>query len=145
MSAWARENKMVLGQMKTKEKSNEITAIRELLKVLELEGCIVTIDAMGCQKEIVKTVIKKGADYVHGLKGNQGTLHDEVELYFEDCRTGGFKDVAYDYHETIDGEHGRIETRRYWTTSDIDWLADKNLWKSSQLLPRYSGNAVWMA
>jgi predicted transposase YbfD/YdcC len=134
VSAWACESKMVLGQVKTKEKSNEITAIPELLKVLELEGCIVTIDAMGCQKEIVKTVIEKRADYVLGLKGNQRALHDDVELYFEDCRASGFKDVAYDYHETIDGDHGRIETRRYWTTSDIDWLTDKALWKNLSTL-----------
>jgi predicted transposase YbfD/YdcC len=114
-------------------RSNEITAIPELLKVLELEGCIVTIDAMGCQKEIAKTVIEKEADYVFGLKGNHGTLHDDVELYFEDCRASGFKDCSHDYH-------GRIETRRYWTTSDIDWLTDKALWKN--LLPWY---AMWMA
>jgi len=130
VSAWACESKMVLGQVKTKEKSNEIRAIPELLKVLELEGCIVTIDAMGCQKEIVKTIIDKSADYVLGLKGNQGTLHEDVELYFEDCRASGFKEVTYDYHETIDGDHGRIETRRYWTTADTDWLADKALWKN---------------
>lgn len=130
VSAWALENKMVLGQIKTREKSNEITAIPELLKVLELEGCIVTIDAMGCQKEIVKTIIDKGADYVLGLKGNQGALHDDVKLYFEDCRASEFKDIAHDYHETIDGDHGRIETRRYWTTSDIGWLQDLALWKN---------------
>jgi predicted transposase YbfD/YdcC len=130
VSAWACENKMVLGQVKTHEKSNEITAIPELLQVLELGGCIVTIDAMGCQKEIVKTIVNKNADYVVGLKGNQGTLHADVKLYFEDCRASEFKDGVYDYHETIDGDHGRIETRRYWMTSDIDWLADKALWKS---------------
>jgi predicted transposase YbfD/YdcC len=124
VSAWALENKMVLGQVKTREKSNEITAIPELLQVLELEGCIVTIDAMGCQKEIVRTIVDKGADYVLGLKGNQGTLHDNVKLYFEDCLG------EYDYHETVDGDHGRIETRRYWTTSDIGWLPDKALWKN---------------
>jgi predicted transposase YbfD/YdcC len=124
VSAWAMENKMVLGQVKTKEKSNEITAIPELLRLLELEGCIATIDAMGCQKEIAKTIIDKGADYVFGLKGNQGTLHDEIKLYFKDC----LKD--YDYHETIDGDHGRIETRRYFTTSDIEWLPDRDKWKN---------------
>jgi predicted transposase YbfD/YdcC len=121
---------MVLRQVKTREKSNEITAIPELLKVLALKGCSVTIDAMGCQKEIAKTIIEKGADYVFGLKGNHGTLHDDVELYFEDCRSSGFKDCSHDYHETIDGDHGRIETRRYWTTSTIDWLTDKALWKN---------------
>jgi predicted transposase YbfD/YdcC len=127
VSAWAYENRMVLGQIKTKEKSNEITVIPELLKVLALEGCIVTIDAMGCQKAIAETIIKKKADYVFGLKGNQGTLHDDVKLYFEDQ---GFTDNAHDYHETIDGDHGRIETRRYWATSDIDWLSDKASWKN---------------
>ncbi len=130
VSVWALENKMVLGQVKTREKSNEITAIPELLSVLELGGCIVTIDAMGCQKEIVRTIIGKGADYVLGLKGNQGTLHDDVKLYFEDCLASGFRDIEYDYHETIDGDHGRIERRRYWTTSDIDWLPDRALWKN---------------
>ena len=127
VSAWAYENRMVLGQVKTKEKSNEITAIPELLRVLALEGCIVTIDAMGCQKAMAEMIIEKKADYVLGLKGNQGTLHDDVKLYFEDS---GFKDSTYDYHETIDGDHGRVETRRYFTTSDIDWLSDKGLWKN---------------
>jgi len=128
VSAWALENRMVLGQVKTREKSNEITAIPELLALLELEGCIVTIDAMGCQKDIVTTIIDKGADYVLGLKGNQGTLHEDVKFYFEDCRASKFKGVAYDYHETIDGDHGRIETRRYWAAS-ADWLPDK-AWKN---------------
>jgi predicted transposase YbfD/YdcC len=130
VSAWACRNKMILGQVKTREKSNEITAIPELLNILELEGCMVIIDAMGCQKEILKTIIDKGADYVLGLKGNQGTLHDDVQFYFEDCRASGFKNNEYDYHETIDGDHGRIETRRYWTTADIHWLADTTQWKN---------------
>jgi predicted transposase YbfD/YdcC len=130
VSAWALENRMVLGQIKTEEKSNEITAIPELLQVLELEGCIVTIDAMGCQKSIAGKIINKGADYVLGLKGNQGNLHDDVKLFFQDCLASGFKDVAYDYVETVDGDHGRIETRRHWTTSDIDWLYDRALWKN---------------
>jgi predicted transposase YbfD/YdcC len=87
VSAWTLENRMVLGQVKTKEKSNEITAIPELLKVLELEGCIVTIDAMGCQKEIAATIITRDADYVLGLKGNRETLHEEVKFYFEECHS----------------------------------------------------------
>jgi predicted transposase YbfD/YdcC len=125
VSAWAQENRMVLGQVKTDEKSNEITAIPELLRVLELEGCIVTIDAMGCQKAIAETIIEKGADYVLGLKGNQGNLHADVALFFQDCLAS----APFDFHETVDGDHGRIETRRYWTTSDIQWLSDKHLWK----------------
>ncbi len=127
VSAWAYESRMILGQVKTKEKSNEITAIPELLQVLELEGCIVTIDAMGCQKPIAETIITKKADYVFGLKRNQNTLYDDVKLYFEDP---GFTDDPHDYHETIDGDHGRVETRRYWTTSHIDWLSDKASWKN---------------
>ena len=130
VSAWAQENRMVLGQVKTDEKSNEITAIPELLRVLHLEGCIVTIDAMGCQKTIAEKIIAKKADYVLGLKGNQGNLHDDIELFFQDCLASGFRDVPYDYHETVDGDHGRIETRRYWTTSDIEWLSEKHLWKN---------------
>ena len=84
---------MVLGQVKTNEKSNEITAIPELLQVLALEGCIVTIDAMGCQKTIAGKIADKGADYVLGLKGNQGNLHADVKLFFQDCLASGFKDV----------------------------------------------------
>ncbi len=119
-----------MGQVKTNEKSNEITAIPELLQVLALEGCIVTIDAMGCQKAIARKIIDKGADYVLGLKKNQGNLHADVALFFQDCLESGFQDVPYNYCETVDGDHGRIETRRYWATSDIEWLSDKPLWKS---------------
>ncbi len=128
VSAWSAENRMVLGQVKTREKSNEITAIPELLTLLELEGCIVTIDAMGCQKEIASVIIDKGADYVFGLKGNHEALHEDVAFYFEDSLASGFNGIAHDYHETIDGDHGRIETRRYWTTS-ADWLPVKEAWK----------------
>ncbi len=129
VSAWALENRMVLGQIKTGEKSNEITAIPELLTLLELEGCIVTIDAMGCQKTIAGKIIDKGADYVLGLKGNQGTLHEEVEFFFQDCLASDFLDIAHDYHETIDGDHGRIETRRYWAAC-ADWLPEREEWKN---------------
>jgi len=129
VSAWAGANGIVLGQRKTEEKSNEITAIPELLKLLEIRGCIVTIDAMGCQKHIAEVIIDKGADYVFSLKGNQGRLHNDVELFFQEQRKENFKDVVVDYHETVDGGHGRIETRRYWTTSDIGWLQGKEDWK----------------
>lgn len=124
VSVWASEHRMVLGQVKTNAKSNEITAIPELLALLALEGCVVTIDVMGCQKAIAEKIIDKGADYVLGLKGNQGTLHEEVELYFQDGLASKFKDIPHEYYETVDGDHGRIETRRYWTTS-ADWLPDK--------------------
>jgi len=129
VSAWASESGFVLGQVKTDEKSNEITAIPQLLKMLELSGCIVTIDAMGCQKKIAETIVKKGADYLFSLKGNHGNLHDDVKLFFDGCLKDNFKDIPHSFYETVDGAHGRIETRKFWTVSDINWLYGKRLWK----------------
>jgi len=128
VSAWASANRMVLGQVKTDDKSNEITAIPELLRVLDLTGCIVTIDAMGCQREIATTILDQGADYVLALKGNQGTLHADVQLFFETAQATGFKAVPHTFAQTIDGDHGRIETRRCWATSDIGWLDPEGRW-----------------
>ncbi len=130
VSAWASANGIVIGQRKTDDKSNEITAIPKLLKTLEIEGCIVTIDAMGCQKNIAKTIVEKGADYVFSLKGNQGNLHEDIRLYFQDQLKENFKNTNFDYHETTDGGHGKIEIRRYWTISDIDWLQGRENWKN---------------
>jgi predicted transposase YbfD/YdcC len=130
VSAWASENSMVLGQVKTEEKSNEITAIPKLLNLLDIKGCIVTIDAMGCQKDIAGQIIDQGGDYVLSLKGNQGRLHEEIKFFFEDALEDNFKGINYSYHETVDGDHGRIETRRYWSISDLDWLTDKGMWKA---------------
>ena len=118
VSAWASANRLVLGQTKVADKSNEITAIPELLRMLELCGCIVTIDAMGCQKEIAQTIIDRDADYVLALKENQGRLHEDVRDLFEGAQEMGFAGIAYDFHETISKGHGRIETRRCWATSD---------------------------
>jgi len=129
VSAWATVNRVVLGQQRVDEKSNEITAIPALLRLLELEGCIVTIDAMGCQKEIARTIVEQGADYVLALKGNQGVMHDEVELFFAGARQHEFWDIPYRVHHTVDGEHGRIEERRYWLVSEIDWLAETRAWR----------------
>jgi len=129
VSAWASENRLTLGQVKTEEKSNEITAIPELLELLEIKGCIVTIDAMGCQKKIATKIVKKNADYLLALKGNQGTLNEDVELFFADAIENKFKDVDFDYYETVDGGHGRVEIRRHWTVSDIDWLEQKQDWE----------------
>ena len=129
VSAWASENGLTLGQVKTEEKSNEITAIPELLELLDVKGCIVTIDAMGCQKKIAAKIVDKGADYVLALKGNQGTLSEDVELFFLDAVENKFKDIDYSYHETVDGDHGRVEVRRYWTVSDTDWLPQKQDWE----------------
>jgi predicted transposase YbfD/YdcC len=129
VSAWASANRMVLGQVKVDDKSNEITAIPQLLKLLEISGCIVTIDAMGCQKDIAGLVIDKDADYVLALKGNQGTLHKDVKLFLEDARAKEFEGVEHQCVETVEKDHGRIEVRRHWIVSDIDWLEQREQWK----------------
>jgi len=113
VSAWASENNLVLGQIKVDDKSNEITAIPQLLDLLEISGCIVTIDAMGCQREIVKKIRDKDADYVLALKGNQGTLFDDAHRLFDQARETGFENC--DYYRTEGKGHGRIEIRECWT------------------------------
>jgi len=131
VSAWAVENGLVLGQLKVAEKSNEITAVPELLRALELRGCIVTTDAMGCQKKIAKQIINSGADYVLALKGNHETVHEEVKTYLDDAirqQTGrptsqGEKPELV-HIETVEKDHGRLETRRYWQSENINWFAD---------------------
>lgn len=136
VSAWASENGLVLGQVKVNEKSNEITAVPELLRVLLLKGCIVTVDAMGCQKDIAAQIIDQQADYVLALKGNHATVHDEVRTFFEDavapCATQCAQTAEtqkMDFYQTVEKGHGRIETRRYWQSTDIDWFEDKDRWK----------------
>ncbi len=121
VSAWANANQLVLGQVKTDEKSNEIKAIPTLLEMLELKGCIITVDAMGCQKDIAKQISEAKADYVLGLKGNQESLNDDVRLYFE-TEAVTTKIVTYDKG------HGRIETREYFLETEIDWLYQKPDW-----------------
>ena len=129
ISAWASANRLVLGQLKVDDKSNEITAIPRLLGLLELNGATVTIDAMGCQKEIARTIVAQGADYVLALKDNQATLHAEVQLLFDAATTTtGLSDVRCDDYQRVDADHGRIETRHYWLTSDIECLGLRGSW-----------------
>ncbi len=129
VSAWASNAGMVLGQIKVDDKSNEITAIPKLLDLLVTKNCIVTIDAMGCQKNIAAKIIEKKSDYVLALKGNQGNLHNDIKLFFDDCLNRNFKDISNSYYETFDKDHGRIEKRKYWITKEINWINDKNEWK----------------
>lgn len=130
VSAWATENGVVLGQVKVDAKSNEITAIPKLLEVLELSGCIVTTDAMGCQKTIATQIIDKGADYVFGLKGNQGNTLGAVEMHF-DTTNSGLESLI-----TTDGDHGRIETRNYRVVAanEVSELADWPSCKSAVMV-----------
>ena len=129
VSAWCSANNLALGQVKTDNKSNEITAIPDLLDLLYLEGCIVTIDAMGCQRNIVKKIIKKGAHYVISLKGNQGILHKEVKEYYSNIKDGVSPVEkgqlgSVKCERTLDQGHGRIEERTYYYSTDIDWMVD---------------------
>jgi len=122
ISAWSAANGLVLGEIATDEKSNEITAIPDLLNMLELKGCIVTIDAMGTQTEIAKTIIDGGADYVLAVKENQPLLLQDIELYFSTESSG------CDYAKTTEKSHGRYETRECWASMDIEWLYNKGNW-----------------
>jgi predicted transposase YbfD/YdcC len=134
VSAWATRSGLVLGQQATAAKSNEITAIPELLEVLLLKGCIVTIDAMGCQKKIAQQIRDQGGDYVLALKGNQGTLADEVEEAFIDADARDYKDMVMDYYETNERSHGRVETRRYWTLGNLDGLSEAKHWAGLDMI-----------
>jgi len=118
VSAWASESGLLLGQRKVDEKSNEITAIAELLKHLYVAGCSVSIDAMGCQKDIASTIVEQAADYVLALKGNQGQLHQDVQEWFAWARQSNFKDMDYSFWQTPNKGHGRVEVRRCWALSD---------------------------
>ena len=111
VSAWATANHLLLGQVKVDDKSNEITAIPQLLQLLELSGCIVTIDAMGCQSEIVTQIIEAGADYVLTGKDNLPHLLEDISFFFDLAQQNEFTKVDHDYHRTVNGGHGRIETR----------------------------------
>lgn len=128
VSAFAARQRLVLGQVKVAEKSNEIVAIPALLAMLAIEGAIVTIDAMGCQRGIAEQILNKNADYVLALKGNQGTLHDDVEVFAAEQKANHFKDTKVSRHETVDGDHGRIETRTYTAIHDVAWLQERHDW-----------------
>jgi predicted transposase YbfD/YdcC len=140
VSAWAESNSLVLGQLKVADKSNEITAVPELLRVLELSGCLVTIDAMGCQKKIAKEIIEADADYVLALKGNQETVHEEVRSFLDAAlleqqtpRLPGAKlsqgAATLASLETVEKDHGRLEIRRYYQSDQLDWFADQLKWE----------------
>jgi predicted transposase YbfD/YdcC len=128
VSAFAARQRLVLGQVKVADKSNEIVAIPKLLEMLAIEGAIVTIDAMGCQRDIAEKIIGKKADYLLALKGNQGSLREDVELFATEQKAAGFKDAEISWDETVDGDHGRIETRTTTVIHDVAWLQERHAW-----------------
>jgi predicted transposase YbfD/YdcC len=123
LHAWAVEQRLLLGQLAVDEKSNEITAVPKLLEMLSLKGCIVTADALNCQRAIAACVVEQGADYVLALKANQPSMHDDVRRFLSDPERT--PDAT---HRTVDGDHGRIETRTSTVCTDIGWLQDLHQW-----------------
>jgi len=132
VSAFAARQRLVLGQVKVAEKSNEMVAIPALLEMMAIEGAIVSIDAMGCQRDISATIIAKKADYVLALKGNQGTLREDVQLFATEQKANGFKDTKVSHDKTVDGDHGRIETRVCTVFHDVAWLQERHDWPGLQ-------------
>ena len=126
VSAWANEARVVLGQVAVDAKSNEITAIPALIDLVDVKGCVVTLDALGCQKAIAKKIVEKGGDYVFALKANQGLFYEDVRLYLADAHSEGFRDVPHTFCETTDYGHGRTETRRCFVVTQIDWLKERH-------------------
>ncbi len=129
------QGKLILGQHKVADKSNEITALPTLLKERYLKGCIVTLDAMGCQKDIAAQIVAQQADYVLALKGNQGRLLEDVQAWFDWAQARHWRDVAHRFHQTIDKGHGRIEIRRGWDLSDpraFEMLGHHEGWQGLQ-------------
>jgi predicted transposase YbfD/YdcC len=122
VSAWAEENHLVLGQRQVEEKSNEITAIPALLRLLEIKGCIVTVDAIGTQTKIARHIIQAEGDYLLAVKHNQGKLYRDLEMLFSYDQQQGFEDTPYDYAKEVKKGHGRIDVRECWATSDPEYL-----------------------
>jgi predicted transposase YbfD/YdcC len=128
VSAFAARQRLVLGQVKVAEKANEIVAIPKLLAMLEIEGAIVTIDAMGCQRAIAQQIIDQKADYVLALKGNQSSLQEDVRLFVTEQKARDYADTTISQHETVDGDHDRIETRVTTVIHDVKWLQECHKW-----------------
>lgn len=128
VSAWSSEQNLVLGQTKVDEKSNEITAIPKLLDLLEIEGAIITIDAMGCQRDIAEKILDKKADYIFALKGNQGKLHKDIAAFFKEEQRINSEIITKGYHQTDERNHGRLELRQVTVCTDIKGLKEKHKW-----------------
>ncbi len=128
VSAWSEANHLVLGQLATDAKSNEITAIPRLLKMLDIADSVVTIDAIGCQKSIAKQIVNQDGHYVLQVKSNQPKLHDLLEETFDEITTRPIPGEKYGFYQQTNGGHGRVETRRIWTTEWLDWYDGRSAW-----------------
>jgi predicted transposase YbfD/YdcC len=137
VSAWATANRLVLGQVKTDDKSNEITAIPELLRVLALEGCLVTVDALGCQTDIATAIVAQGGDYLLAVKENQKLLYQDLHDLFHEAKEAEFRETVFDFARSVNKGHGRLEIRQCWTIADPDFLnyiRDGRLWPNLRTL-----------
>lgn len=150
VSAWATEAEMVLGQSKVPEGTNEISAIPDLLGLLDLHGCIITIDALGCQVEIAQQIVDQGADYLLAVKTNQGNLYEDIEFFFRLAEDNDFAKVDYTHARTVNKGHGRIEVRECWAISgeeSLQFLRGSEAWPHLQTIiridsERYVGDEV---
>ena len=134
VSAWETGRSLLLGQVKTEEKSNEITAISELIKAIDIKGSIITIDAAGCQKKIVEDIRRAGGDYVIALKGNQGTLHDEAQNFFDQAKEVEYEETECTRVKEVEKAHGRIEEREVVVASNLEWLGCREQWRDLKTL-----------
>lgn len=129
VTAWCVQDNLVLAQQAVDEKSNEITAVPQVLKMLDIKGAIITVDALNTQKTIAEQIVKGGGDYLMAVKDNHPTLHDSIRRHLDEMILEKFRGIEHVYHESTDAGHGRIDTRRVWATTQIDWLAGKEQWK----------------
>jgi predicted transposase YbfD/YdcC len=143
ISAWSSEWNLTLAQRQVDGKSNEITAIPELLELLTLKGAIVTIDAMGCQREIAAKIVSKQANYILALKGNQGSLRTDTELFMKEQAVVNYRDTTVTCHETVEKSHGRIETRIVTVCADIEWLKERHNWPGLKSIVMIHYHAMW--
>lgn len=141
ISAWASESGLALGHVKVDDKSNEITALPKLLEMLDIRDRTVTMDAMGCQKELAEQIVDKGGDYVLCVKGNQGSLHEDVKRFFDEC--DDFKGVDHTYYESVEKDHGRIEVRKCWAVEgEAKWLGFGEEWKGLRSIAAVRGERI---
>jgi predicted transposase YbfD/YdcC len=130
VSAWCVEENLVLGQVAVDQKSNEITAVPKVLEMLDIKGATITVDALNTQKTIAQQIIKGGGDYLMAVKDNHPDLHDSIRRHLDEMILEKFDGVEHVYHESVDGGHGRIDTRRVWATQQIDWLGGREHWSN---------------